>query len=105
MRLLINYPISYFEKFNPEIDTKDAFDEYFKDREEILKEFTVFFKSDLNDKSYQITIDPQKVNLDEINMNTLFFDVLNDFDNLQLKYSPLGGEGCEFAMKLTQGQN
>lgn len=68
--------------------------------EKILKKYSVWFES-----KYQIiTIIPQKVSLDEISMNHLFYDALVYFD-FETRVSLLGGLGCDFSFSITAIEN
>lgn len=46
----------------------------------------------------KIFIVPQKISLDEEEINVIFFNILPKVD---IEYSPLGGEGCEFAISVS----
>lgn len=65
-----------------------------EDYKEILGEFSVFFKED---EEY-IYIEEQKITLNEIDVNTLFFEILLNF--AEIKYAYHGGRGCELALSL-----
>lgn len=85
----------------------DAEDFNIEDYEEVynlaLKAYGVQFENlRIDDNSFQLTIFTQKIVLDEIAMNHLFYDVLEEIQNTKLSYSSLGGQGCDFAMRLTQ---
>ena len=47
-----------------------------------------------------VSVHQQKIVLSEVDMNTLFFDFLENMFTTKISYAPLGGEGCEFAMRL-----
>jgi len=49
-----------------------------------------------------LTIYTQKVVLDDIRMNTFFCDVLDEFFEITIEYSRLGGRGCELALNLVE---
>ena len=60
-----------------------------------LNRFGVQF-SLLNDT---VIVADQKVSLDDIDMNTLFDNSLWMLGN-KIAYCPLGGEGCEFSLRI-----
>lgn len=64
------------------------------DYKEILKEFTIFYKED---EEY-IFIVEQKIVLNEIQVNTLFYNFF--LDNVEIKYAYLGGRGCDLSLSL-----
>lgn len=65
----------------------------------ILKNFSVsYFVS----SSKHIIIKEQKINLDEKDMNILFYHIFSEAKDTIISYSPLGAEGCEFSMRIRQ---
>lgn len=40
--------------------------------------------------------------LDEIDMNIVFSEIYSTFDNIHIEYAGLGGEGCEFSLRMVQ---
>lgn len=103
MKLLINDDLIFSETFYPGIsdDEWSDYKEKLEEFEDILKSYTVFFTSNINESSYYIHIEAQKVVLDEYDMNNLFFNVLSNF-KIKLEYAALGGEGCDFCLKVTK---
>lgn len=69
----------------------------------LLKQFGVCHKTVSNDTTTTVTLFPQKVTLDDVDMNTLFFEALHPCFPYRMEYSPMGGRGCEFAIRLRQG--
>lgn len=72
----------------------------FEDISEFLNDFTVHHNLWLSNELVTFDILPQKITLSEINMNTLFFNVLDDYFKFNLTYAPLGGKGCDFALEV-----
>ena len=102
MKILIDDTL----KWVYEVDTKLSYQEYneeleaFDDILKLLDKFTVHYKKNLLRSKFVLEIEIQKCVLDECDMNTLFYTVLSNFDH-NLVYSPLGGEGCDFALRVT----
>jgi abortive infection bacteriophage resistance protein len=74
------------------INRKLVFDKA-ETKEEILKEYSVYHKT-MQDF---IIIEPQKVVLDEFDMNVLFDEVIW---NTPISVTPLGGKGCDFCLTI-----
>jgi len=66
-----------------------------KEQKKLLKKFSVKFE----DNEGEIIIIPQKVTLDELDMNHL---VSEFFLNENIRYAWIGGEGCEFALLMEE---
>lgn len=102
MKLLINTELTYSVTFNPSVseDDWDEYSDYFYCIQEVLDKYNV--SSDLNmmASGASIWIEAQKITLDDIAMNHLFSDVLYELFSFKLDYAWLGGEGCEFSMRL-----
>lgn len=64
----------------------------------ILRKYSVWFK--VHDGI--LTIAPQKIRLEDENMNHLFSEVFYYCNNLEISYCPLGGKGCEFSIDIKQ---
>jgi len=75
--------------------------EGFKDVREICAKYSVAICLDIFDGEISFNIPPQKITLEEVNMNTLFFEVLNVYFNIKCRYMSLGGEGCEMAFEVS----
>ena len=74
------------------IDRKIELPEYNVGTIEILNRFSVNYI-----KNEVLIISPQKVTINEINMNTLFSEVLF---GIPISYGFIGGEGCEFSLRI-----
>ncbi len=104
MKLLIQDDLQYTETYYPGITDEDyeLNSESLLETGKILKSLGVSYNIENKESYFTITIYTQKVNLDESNMNWLFFDVLYDFPfKFKLKYAHLGGKGCEFSLEIT----
>jgi len=84
-------------------DKSDMADE-FNSIHTTLDNMNVNHSFDVADDFCTLTIYEQKCQLDEFNMNTLFFFFLMYFD-FSIRYLTLGGAGCEFAIELTWKQH
>ena len=106
MKLLIQKPISlyYLYASGPEDFEDDAleeFDDLVKDCSEILDELAVQYSFVNNYTSCYLILHTQKINLEETDMNTLFYYVLNTFDTkIRLRYVARGGMGCDMCLEL-----
>lgn len=103
MKLLIDEPIHWAETNDPSITEDELSDLYEQSVElqEVCDKFCVYCTIDFNESSNSVTLYPQKIVLDEVNMNELFSDVIFPvFGQVKLEYSPLGGAGCDFAIRL-----
>lgn len=67
----------------------------------ICKEYSVAheFKYSPEQKHHSFTLKSQKITLDEVAMNALFYDALMQF-GFQIEYAALGGRGCEFSIEI-----
>lgn len=69
----------------------------------LLRKFSIHYTLDTHMYGMTLFIHDQKVNLDDIAMNTLFSDVFECMGfNYDLRYVGLGGAGCEFCLEITQ---
>ena len=106
MKMYIDQPLVSKEVFNPYnklspetiVDVFENLDAY----EARLKAVSIRFKSERSDTTYSITIDTQKVCLDEGHMQDLMVDLNDMFDGLSISYSPMGYKGCDFCFRLRQ---
>ena len=64
-----------------------------KENKHILDEFSINYENDV--------IKPQKIDLDEFDINTLF-DEFFCYDEIHLEYGFFGGEGCCFSLCISQ---
>lgn len=84
MKALIDYELRLENEYK-QIDTK------------ILEEFSVQYKTfEDND---EVVIVPQKIDLEQEDMNTLFDEVF--YDDVNIVYVNLGGRGCDFCISIT----
>ena len=94
---------TYFE--GPDATTTDREDDltFWAEIKATLKGFSVYNRIEYSaeEKSWTITIQPQKVTLSDVDMNTLFSDVFYMLD-YRIEYAGLGGRGCEFAINIYQ---
>jgi hypothetical protein len=75
----------------------------YKDLLTIMQEnYCVYNKIIVGDNHITIIIEPQKIVLDEIDMNTLMYEYFSKIMvNLPtLSYIALGGAGCDFSMRM-----
>ena len=87
---------------NFEEDSQEEFHYVVESCKEILEDFSVQHSFVNNYTSCSLILNVQKIVLDEIDMNTLFYEVLSQFDtDFKITYSTLGGEGCDFSMRLS----
>ena len=101
MKLLINSDIHKSQSNSLTDSNKEILDRfgYLQDASGVLNKYSVSHILKIFDSHWDILIYAQKVCLDDIDMNTLFCD---GFDiPLNIEYSPLGGVGCEFAIRMT----
>jgi hypothetical protein len=105
MKLLINTPLTYAITFPPDISEEDWGLEkgFWDDMCDLLTGLGVYHSVDFVESGAWLNIDVQKCSLDEEAVNTLFYEVFELFTNkIQIKYSPLGSTGCDFALELSQ---
>ena len=106
MKLLIQKPISlsYLYASGPENFENNALEEFndlVQDCSEILDELAVQYSFVNNYTSCELILHAQKINLEEVDMNTLFYYVLNTFDTrIRLRYVARGGMGCDMCLEL-----
>jgi hypothetical protein len=106
MILYINTPLK-FSLTNPPDPTEDLLNEqldiYFE-LESIFDSYGMHYLLNNREDGLFLTIYPQKIVLDDIDMNTLIYTIDTSFyDPVLIKYSAQGGKGCEFAIELLQG--
>lgn len=106
MKILINKQLilSYHYDCQPESFEEEALELYngFLDNEiRILKSLNIDHAFINNYTSCNLILYPQKITLDEVDMNTLFSCVLESFGTLyKIRYSRLGYTGCDFSIEL-----
>ena len=103
MKLLINSDFMYQETFNPSISDEDMFDtqEEADGLSELLDSLYVYHTLSVDTSGLRLIIPVQKLCLYEVDMNTLFYDVIDRFFDYDLQYSGLGGVGCDFSIDIT----
>jgi hypothetical protein len=78
-------------------DINDSIDE-FCEVSILLTQFTVSHHISIETDVTKFIIDSQKITLDEVNMNTLFFNVFSVYFDVTINYAGIGGPGCDFAV-------
>ena len=87
---------------NFEKDSQEEFNYLVERCKEILEYFSVQHSFVNNYTSCSLILDVQKIVLDDVDMNTLFYEVLSQFDtDFKITYSTLGVKGCDFSMRLS----
>lgn len=67
---------------------------------ETCDSFTVYNRLVATDTQIDFTIGVQKCTLDEMNMNTLMYEVIDYLWSPTIRYAGLGGRGCDFAFAI-----
>ena len=98
MKTIIHDTLVYSSDFAVEdtIDVTELFD-YTRD---LCVKFNVHHTITVTADRVKLTIEPQKITLDEIDMNTFWHDVLDNFFSIRTHYAALGGAGCGFALSV-----
>tara|TARA_B100000700_G_scaffold178953_1_gene197623 strand:- start:16808 stop:17341 length:534 start_codon:yes stop_codon:yes gene_type:complete len=65
-------------------------------KRQLLNDFNIFFK----ETPTEILIQEQKIVLNEIDMNTFFYEILFFNNQFDIDFSPLGGKGCEICFNI-----
>ena len=101
MKLLIDVPLVFMAYDDPGTTDQDRADSKFTydDGSDVLTKFGVHHVLTYNANSVVLTIEPQKISLDDLAMNELMFDGLWLFD-LDFRYAGLGGSGCEISFTV-----
>lgn len=103
MKLFIDGPITWADTYDPSITDEDRsyWEDYVMDACGFLSSFNVHHSVNLMESGFSVTLQVQKCTLTEQDMNELFYEVLlPHFRVGWLKYSPLGGAGCDFAVRI-----
>lgn len=105
MKLFIDNDITYSFIFSNESEegvsaVKDEFDFITS----YLKKNSVQHKLEITDASVVLTIFSQKITIDEIAMNALFYNALAYLFDLTLCYSFMGSDGCDFAVRIAKAE-
>jgi hypothetical protein len=98
MKTVIHDTLTYSSNFDIE-DTADV-NELFDNTRDLCVQFSVHHTITVSADRVVFTIEPQKVTLNEIDMNTFWHDVLDNFFNIRTQYAAFGGAGCEFALSV-----
>jgi hypothetical protein len=100
MKLLIDQDVSFKWSPPPGLPSSDLELEleYYRGLEQLAKQFSISGRFVIGPEGVEFSIHAQKVNLDEIAMNTLFADFLTELFIVETEYAALGGAGCEFAL-------
>jgi hypothetical protein len=103
MKLLIQETITgiHFDSFMLDEEAKLQDREDWEYISETLDRFSVHHDIEYRDDAWYFTLYSQKVTLDEVQMNELFYDILFNALDYNLEYAPLGGRGCGFALEMT----
>lgn len=102
MKLLIDDTLTFFGKDDPsstEQDHQDSEEEW-AEMTALCDKFGVKYHHEHSDGNTVFTVPPQKIVLDEYDMNELLYDVffLLEYD---MQYAWIGGKGCEVALTIT----
>lgn len=103
MKLLIDEPLTWSDTYYPGITEEEREDReaYVGEICKYLNEFCIWHSVDLMESGFSVTLQVQKCTLTELDMNELFHEILlPHFGVGWLKYSPLGGAGCDFAVRI-----
>lgn len=105
MKLFIDEPLTWSDTYDPSITEEDREDQeaYVGEISKFLRNFCVAHSTHLMESGFSVTLQVQKCTLAEQDMNEIFYEVLlPHFRVGWLKYSPLGGAGCDFAMRINR---
>lgn len=103
MKLLIDEHLIWSDTYYPCITEEDREEQeaYVKEISKLLDKFCVWHSVDLMESGFSVILQVQKCTLTEQDMNELFYEILlPHFRVGWLKYSPLGGAGCDFAVRI-----
>ena len=78
----------------------DIWEDYLESLKELNELYALSYTNGSNQDNILFTILQQKVNLDEVNMNSFLWR-LSYFFKLHLEYLLMGGDGCEPTFSLT----
>ena len=109
MKLYIDTTFRFAETNPPDISVEDLdlLDEDAETYRDLFKRFCIHATVENSESMFSVVIHPQKVSLDDIAMNTLFANAINGlfWNEYTLEYAIMGGEGCEFAMRMRRKEN
>lgn len=102
MKLYIDTDLIFSTVYNP--GSSDEFlsnnQEYYSEMEAIAKKFSIGSYFDNRQDGIYIKIHAQKVTLTDVSMNDFFVNFLTELFDLTIEFSPMGGSGCEFAIRI-----
>lgn len=98
MKTVIHDTLIYSSNFDVE-DIADV-TELFDSTRDLCVRFSVHHTITVSADRVVFTIEPQKITLDEIDMNTFWHDVLDNFFNIRTCYAAFGGAGCGFSLSV-----
>ena len=107
MKLLIDEVLIFYYYYECsscdfEDDTLEEFNDRVNNQGAILDRFCIHHTFVNNYTNCTLVIYPQKITLDEVDINTLLYEVLMSFDTkFKITYKPLGGEGCHLSLMLS----
>lgn len=107
MKLLIDSTLTFSTTFDPSSsdDELEDFESAFAEIKAILNEFSVYSTVTTSAGSAYVTIEVQKVVLDEQDMARLIHGVLRELWSFDLEFTPLGGHDLTFTIKNAVGYN
>lgn len=86
------------EPYTPD-DIEDAKEE-FSEVHSLLDSCSIHHGISISETKIEFIIYQQKITLDEFVMNNLFFNVVHRYFDFNLSYGGLGGEGCDFSLRI-----
>lgn len=106
MQLFITHPL-VFEEIRSLVDAgveEDLWSDLCgcaREEEELCKKFSIAVTFDIQEEFIRATFPPQKITLNDLDMNELMYKVLYHYwPDLSLYYKPLGSTGCELSLSL-----
>lgn len=91
MKVYIDEPINYYPNNIDEL----------LHMKQILEDYSVFSVIENDGEEQILILNPQKICLMENEMNILFSDVIDYFQDISLQYFS-DGAGCDFSLSVTQ---
>lgn len=79
--------------------TDDIWEEYLEAFKELNEKYAFSFTNGANEENIVFTIPQQKVNTDEVNMNSILWRLRYLF-RLNMEYSLMGHDGCETTFSI-----
>lgn len=107
MKLLIDNPITYTETLSPSTTEEEYnnLQEYLDGVKSLLVKFGIDHSIVSKESYFSVSIEAQKVCLDEWQMSEFFSEVLNEFDFKYTLRRASYGTGCDFTLILDTAQN